>query len=121
MTLYKKSFGKLGEGLASNYLSDKGFEIVHKNYRSRYGEIDIIAWKDGKIHFIEVKTRASKLKGMPYEAVNFHKVNHLKKAAYWYVSQNKLHDRKLSLDVFSIILDDNEQIRDLKFFVGLDL
>ena len=48
--------GKIGEDIASNYLKNKGFSIVTRNYRKKYGEIDIIAYKVRKLHFIEVKT-----------------------------------------------------------------
>ena len=48
--------GELGEKICSAYLSKKGFNILERNYTKKYGEIDIIAQKDGVIHFIEVKS-----------------------------------------------------------------
>lgn len=48
--------GKLGEDIASRYLLNKGFAILCRNYRKKYGEIDIIAKKDDVLHFVEVKS-----------------------------------------------------------------
>lgn len=48
--------GKIGEDIAEKYLRKKGFEIVERNYRKPYGEIDIVARKGSKTHFVEVKT-----------------------------------------------------------------
>ncbi|MES2059485.1 MAG: YraN family protein [Patescibacteria group bacterium] len=47
--------GKLGEDIAEMYLKGKGFEILHKNYWKPYGEIDIVAKKANRLHFVEVK------------------------------------------------------------------
>lgn len=48
--------GNEAEELASKYLYDNGFEILEKNFYSRFGEIDIIAYKDETLHFVEVKS-----------------------------------------------------------------
>jgi putative endonuclease len=48
--------GKLGEEIACNFLIKQGFSIIDTNYHSRYGEIDIIAEKDSKLRFVEVKS-----------------------------------------------------------------
>jgi putative endonuclease len=47
--------GRIGEDIAAQYLSDKGFDIVSRNYRKKVGEIDIVAEKTGTVHFVEVK------------------------------------------------------------------
>lgn len=52
----KQKLGSLGEGFACNYLESKGFKVVERNYSKKWGEIDIIAKKSGKMHFIEVKS-----------------------------------------------------------------
>lgn len=48
--------GSAGEKVVAQYLTESGYSIIVQNYRKRYGEIDIIAKKNDKIHFIEVKT-----------------------------------------------------------------
>lgn len=120
MTLYRKSFGKLGEKLAENYLALNGFKILFRNFNTKFGEIDLIAEKSSKLHFIEVKTRTSNHMGEPYEAVNSRKVSHLKKAAYIYISNNKLTGRKYSVDVVSIIVNNMGKVEELKYFENLD-
>lgn len=50
-------FGKWGEDVAANYLLQHGFEILARNWRHEHKEIDIIAQRDGKLYFVEVKTR----------------------------------------------------------------
>ncbi len=62
--------GALGEALAAQYLAAHGYTIVARNFRTRYGEIDLIAQKDGFVAFVEVKLRANARYGAPYEAVN---------------------------------------------------
>lgn len=71
------SFGLTGENKAAKYLQKQGFSILDRNYRCRYGEIDIIAFKDGVTVFVEVKTRKSGAYGMGYEAVTEKKMQKL--------------------------------------------
>lgn len=52
----KQEVGQIGEDIAARFLVKHGFEIVLRNYRKKYGEIDVICKKNGKIHFVEVKT-----------------------------------------------------------------
>ena len=61
--------GQLGEDLAASYLAAHGYTIVARNFRTRYGEIDIIACKDGFVAFVEVKLRKNARFGLPREAV----------------------------------------------------
>ncbi len=53
---HKKRLGKIGEGIAAKFLMKRGFSIVTKNYTKKWGEIDVIAEINKKIHFVEVKT-----------------------------------------------------------------
>jgi len=55
MAQYKHiSIGRLGEDIATGYLKNRGFHIITRNYRKKWGEIDIIAKKDNVLHFVEV-------------------------------------------------------------------
>ena len=58
----KRKIGDLGENIACRFLMKRGFEIVEQNYSKKWGEIDIITRKEGKLHFIEVKS----VSHMPY-------------------------------------------------------
>lgn len=55
MTITKQEIGKLGENLATRYLSSVGYKILKRNFRDKYGEVDIIAECDNELVFIEVK------------------------------------------------------------------
>lgn len=68
-TMHNKRLGAKGEARARGYLKENGYKILEKNYKNPFGEIDIIAEKDGVIAFIEVKTRLSDKFGAPSEAV----------------------------------------------------
>ena len=57
--------GKTGENLAANFLEKQGYEILHKNWRYSYYEIDIVAKKGKKLHFVEVKTLTTSKNGYP--------------------------------------------------------
>ncbi|HDH53078.1 MAG TPA: YraN family protein, partial [Nitrospirae bacterium] len=65
--------GQKGEELAVKYLRKKGYKIIKQNYKTKIGEIDIIANDGGTLVFVEVKTRESIAYGMPFEAVNSYK------------------------------------------------
>lgn len=67
--VYKKVLGKKGEKLVAEYLKKQGCKILEKNYRTPFGEADIIALDGEEIAFIEVKTRTSDSYGQPSEAV----------------------------------------------------
>ncbi len=101
----KKEFGKLGEDMAANYLKLQGYEIRAKNFRSRIGEVDIIARKDNRIVFCEVKTRSGDLMGTPAEAVNETKKNHMRKVAALYMMSEKITNYDVGFDVIEVKLN----------------
>ena len=93
------SLGKIGEDLAAQYLIDKGYVILDRNWRAYRKEIDIIAIDGKDIVFVEVKTRQDDEYGSPEMAVNRQKRSHIYAAASSYYYKNKI-----SLDVrFDII------------------
>jgi len=103
-----QAIGRGGETIAKNYLINQGFIVLHKNYRTKGGEIDIIAKKEKTIYFIEVKTRYDDTKGKPYEAVDKRKVIHLQRAANFFLLKNPAKDYKLKIGVISILLEKKE-------------
>ncbi len=119
MTLYKKNFGRIGEDIAFQYLIDHDFKLIDRNFRSKFGEIDIIAQKGNKIFFVEVKTRSNLKKGMPYEAINKRKIHQLKKASTYFLMQNNYKSLKYTLSAFSILFINPNDYR-LHFFESID-
>jgi putative endonuclease len=81
--------GTKGENVAATFLLQKGYTILARNWRFKHWEIDIIASKENKLHFVEVKTRTSKKFGNPEEGVNEKKMSSLKKGAEEYLFQNQ--------------------------------
>jgi len=80
--------GKTGENLAIEWLKQQGFEILHRNWRYSFYEIDIIAKKDNYLHFIEVKCRQLFSSILPEQSVSKKKFRHLKKAADVFLYRN---------------------------------
>jgi putative endonuclease len=98
---YQRFLGKWGEDTAANYLIERGLVIVGRNWRSPYGEIDLIA-KENEIYvFVEVKTRGSDQFGFPETAVTWKKREHLIKSTLSYLTENKI-DENWRIDVISI-------------------
>ncbi|MDD2294772.1 MAG: YraN family protein [Eubacteriales bacterium] len=84
----KKQLGTWGEGKAVGYLKAGGYHVLERNFRCRWGEIDIIALRDKVLCFIEVKTRTSLEYGLPCQAVGPGKQDHIRRAALAYVHRN---------------------------------
>lgn len=118
MSLYQKNLGKIGEDLALDFLKSHSFSILEKNFRSKFGEIDIIAEKEHCLYFIEVKTRSNLNYGKPFESVGKRKIYHIKKAAQYYLLKNKFEDYKLKISVFSILMEGKKV--DIKFWDDID-
>lgn len=97
-----QKFGKAGEDIAANYLRHQGYTIVERNYRSTFGEIDIIA-KDGDvIVFVEVKSRASNRFGDPKWAVTPKKQRTISMVALHYLKCTKQSRVKARFDVLTV-------------------
>lgn len=109
-----KSVGRIGEQYAAHYLEEQGFIIREINATSRWGEIDIVAEKDFKIYFVEVKTRINTRQGNPYEAVHGLKLRHLARTIQHYILIHHLEKRKHQLDVISIELHTDMTVYKLK-------
>jgi len=86
-------------------LEEEGYFILDRNYRNRYGEIDIIAKKDKCLIFIEVKTRTNLEYGDPLEAINKLKISRIKRLASFYIASNKLSGFNPRFNVISIIIN----------------
>ncbi len=94
--------GKQAEDLAAAYLADKGYEIVARNYRSGYAEIDLIVKKDIFLVFVEVKSLYNIRFGNPEINVTREKVKLVTRAAGNYVYYNNWH-QQIRFDIVSII------------------
>ena len=96
------SLGERGEMIAWNFLRKQGYKILEKNYRCKIGEIDVVAQKNGRIVFIEIKTRAHHGFGRPEESVHAAKQKKLISLAKWYLKEKRKTDVAVSFDVLAI-------------------
>lgn len=103
MGLFRKEVGRKGEEEAAGFLKKNGYKILEKNYRCRYGEIDIIASDKGTIVFVEVKTRGSEDYGAPGASVDLRKQKHMTIASSVYLCEKGLADADSRFDVVSVM------------------
>ena len=89
--------------MAVSHLTEKGYHILHRNWRHSHWEVDIIAEKDTVLHFIEVKTRRTKKYGYPEEAVSNKKIQNLINAAEEYLYQQPQWKR-VQFNILSITI-----------------
>jgi putative endonuclease len=82
--------GQEGEGIAARYLRRLGYSIVKTNFKTRIGEIDIIAWEGDTLVFVEIKSRESLTFGQPFEAVTMRKRRKIANVAMLYLKE--IHD-----------------------------
>ncbi|BBO81981.1 UPF0102 protein [Desulfosarcina ovata subsp. sediminis] len=98
----QQQFGKKSERLAAEYLKLSGYRILETNYRTRQGEIDIIAREKGTIVFVEVKARSSRRFGNPKGAVTPAKQRKISMAALEYLKQSGQTGASARFDVVAI-------------------
>ena len=102
MSQARRVLGTLGEQAACDALTDQGYRILHRNYRVRGGEIDIVCERDGVLVFCEVKTRTSATYGLPEEAVPVTKRRRLRRLAAEFLHRDRYRARAVRFDVVSV-------------------
>lgn len=117
----RQTLGRHGERLAEDFLRKKGFTILERNWRTRWGEIDIIAAHGNALHFVEVKTRSSTGFGEPHEAVHSFKYRQLLVAAEAYIARRIPAQRNFQIDAVSILLDQANRIAKIQHFENITL
>jgi len=103
-----KTFGNIGESVAANYLRSVGYEIIDRNYHSRYGEVDIIAVNAIFVVFVEVKTRKTSAFATAVESVNYRKQAKIRTTAELWLQE---HDTNLQprFDVVEIYINQGRE------------
>ena len=97
---HNQRIGSWGEEIAAEYLAGHGCEIVARNARTPYGEIDIVARQGDVILFVEVKTRTSNKMGLPEESITPRKREHMLAAAEHYAAEHEVDHWQI--DVISV-------------------
>jgi putative endonuclease len=102
MTDARQALGELGEELAVRELTSRGYAILERRYRTRHGEIDIVAEHDATIVFVEVRARATGEFGRAAETVTDQKKRKVTAMAVEYLARHRITNRPCRFDVVAI-------------------
>lgn len=100
----RKRLGHAGERFAAGWLEARGYLVVARNWRCPYGELDLVAERDGELIFVEVKTRRGVALDAPEEAVTPAKRRRLVLAAQSYLAEQGAEQRPWRIDVVAVSL-----------------
>ncbi len=98
----RKLFGYSGEAMAAQFLAARGFRILDRNWNHRLGEIDLIAERQGRIRFVEVKLRRSLACGYPETSITGKKLRHLARVIECWLETQHPRPREYQVDAISI-------------------
>lgn len=118
MKRFNKETGKIGEGAAEGILVKKGYELVLRNFSTRFGEIDLIMRDGEKLVFVEVKTKKGLKFGTPEEMFTRGKYNKVKRMATVYL---KGKDVPCRIDMMAVELDQNNGVVALRHYENVVL
>jgi len=113
MSRHFQRIGQWGESVAADYLEKLGYIVISRNERTPYGEIDIVAEKEGLTIFVEVKTRTTKTFGPPEMAVTRRKQEHMMATAEYYAQKNEIDHWQI--DVVAVERN-NDSVPDILHF-----
>lgn len=109
----KRKKGNLYENKAAEFLEENSYKILEKNYYGKYGEIDLIALKDGQIIFIEVKYRETSEYGYGVEAVDKRKARRIYRTAEEYLVKNHMEDYDIRFDCISYLKNEQKWLKNI--------
>ncbi|MEI7765427.1 MAG: YraN family protein [bacterium] len=109
--------GEIGENIAVRFLVKHGFIIIDRNYTKKWGELDIVAEKQNKIHFVEVKSKqvesieiVPRVTGRPEENMHPMKVKRMSRVIQTYLLSKKIsEEKKWQVDLLVVYLDLNNK------------
>lgn len=110
-----KALGNVGEKKAVEMLQKRGMKILHKNWRSKIGEVDIIARDGNVVVFVEVKAKSSGDFGRPHEMVTEWKINQVKRLGELWAQEYEW-EGGMRMDVVGLVIDPNGEVEDEKYY-----
>lgn len=110
----KQTLGKIGEDAAVTFLLSHGYRILQRNFRARYGEIDILCEKHHVLIAVEVKTRSTDEFGIPEESVTPRKLQEIQTALEYYCVVHSLETIPLQIDVVAIETNTQGNIKTIR-------
>lgn len=110
--------GKLGEEIAKGYLENKGYKIIEQNYKTKYGEIDLLARKGKELIVVEVRTKRGEQFGSPEESLDWQKLRKLQFNAQSYVSKNRWPG-PCRIDAVCIVLKPDQTVERIEHYENI--
>jgi putative endonuclease len=117
----RQRLGRHGERLAGEHLSQRGFEIIERNFRTRFGELDIVAYDGRVLAFCEVKTRRLRAgQGSPFDAIRTLKRAQIRKMAAVWLNQrsNRPYAQEVRFDAIGVTLDPSGRLVSIEHLEG---
>ena len=122
MSADTQALGELGERIAERWLRDRGWQVIHRRFRSGHRDIDLVVAQSGLVAFVEVKARRGDLFGDPVGAVNWRKQKELGRSARVWISRHGRRDEAYRFDVVGVLLDkSNVRVRHVEGAFTLSL
>lgn len=112
----RQRLGQMGERLAAATLEKRGYRILERNFRCRYGEIDLIAEESQDLVFVEVKTRRGTVCGLPEEAITSRKALKLQVVASHYLGERQLLDCSWRIDVVAVQFNSSGKLEEIRVY-----
>lgn len=123
-----RRIGQLGEGIAAKFLESNGFTVIERNYKRKFGEVDIIAKKGAVVHFVEVKsTRYMDIPDVtrenggyrPEELVHPKKLEKIRRVGEFYINKDS-KDLHYQIDVIAVFIDEARKIGRCRFIENVN-
>lgn len=114
--------GKLGENLAAEFLSKNGYELIERNFHTRFGEIDLIVTKAKKLVFVEVKLKIEEDFGTPEEMITKHKLRQVEMTGQSFLMKHPEYEKfydSLQIDAICIVLDENREVMRINHYENI--
>lgn len=115
-------YGKIGETIAADYLVRKDFKIIEKNFRTKFGEIDLIATKGGRLCFVEVKLKIGEDFGSPEEMIDERKLKKVLKMAQLFLQNNPSLIKAYPLhqiDAVCMVLNEDRSVKRISHYESI--
>ncbi|WP_433057420.1 YraN family protein [Dactylosporangium sp. CS-033363] len=114
MTNRNQLVGGLGERVACRYLVSQGLVLLDRNWRSRAGELDVVARDGADLVFVEVKTRSSVRYGQPVEAIVPAKIRRMRTLARMWLADHDVRCERIRFDVISVLVGQSVALQHLR-------
>jgi putative endonuclease len=111
--------GKLGEKLAEDYLVKTGYQLIARNFHTRFGEIDLIVTKNEKLIFVEVKLKIDEDFGSPEEMITKHKLRQVEMTGQSFLMKYPEYEKvyaSLQIDAVCIVLNSNRELKRINHY-----